>query len=321
MDDEIDSKRDGEIDSKITTESTEDISCTITTYNINRAVEAEKHTDTCWERRSPKVRAIIESQNADVICLQECRKLDTSDTVDMMYELKDYRYFTFYANPSDLALALVIGYKPSKFYCVSSGTRWLSDTPSTCSDSWGNGWGRIVAYMELQPVSAEKKIFSNKRLFVFTTHFGLSEEEKKEASIILPGLMNSIAGEHPCVVLGDFNVFYDMDGDKQIEILSQERRTNQWCESFRLQHWTSSYVTIAGVPANRTYVPYTYEREYERLMGMEKNTLDHVFARNLRIVGEPVVDTRTMMDPEPEPLSVPDSTPSDHLPVTVNFLI
>src|SRR6185312_3558711 len=103
------------------------------TYNINRAVEAEKYKNTCWENREPRIIQMIKNNDPDILCLQECRRLENSDTVDMMYKLKEYKYFTFYANPSVLSLANVIAYKSEKFYCTDIGTSWLSNTPCQCS--------------------------------------------------------------------------------------------------------------------------------------------------------------------------------------------
>lgn len=52
---------------------------------------------------------------------------------------------------------------------------------------------------------------------------------------------------------------------------------------------------------------------------MPKNVLDHMYAHGLVKQGDVVVDTSTMLDVEPARLSVPNTTPSDHLPITAEF--
>jgi TorA maturation chaperone TorD len=50
--------------------------------------------------------------------------------------------------------------------------------------------------------------------------------------------------------------------------------------------------------------------------------LDHVFGtKGVKLVGSPVLDTRTMLEKEPEEELTDRNTPSDHLPLIVAFEI
>ena len=237
-------------ESKISTISDQGFTFKVMSFNVNRAVEAEKYADTCWANREPRILQLLKLHDPDIICLQECRKLDTTDTVDMMYKIgPNYKYFTFYANPSDLALGLVIAYKRDKFFCRETKTHWLSSTPQECSDSWGNGWGRILGHMLLHPIVGGKVVV-NKNLIVANTHFGLGEDEKDSTVKILPEILKKIyyqrqnevddrLGEISIsgILVGDFNSFYDLRGPQQMENLASN-------DKFALEDWSKEYYSI-----------------------------------------------------------------------------
>lgn len=107
--------------SKISTETDAPIRVRITSYNINRSADAEKLPETSWSTRDKRVIALVKKCDPDILCMQECRKLSDSDARELMQSFPEYNFFTFYANPSDMSLAIIIAYKQSRFYCVGTG--------------------------------------------------------------------------------------------------------------------------------------------------------------------------------------------------------
>ncbi len=277
------------------------------TYNVNRSEVSESLPDTCWSAREPRIIALIKKIDPDVLCLQECRKLGDSDLDEFMLKLKDYKYFTFYPNATKMALGLIIAYKPTRFLCVESGTTWLSSTPATCSDNWGSGWGRIMAHMKLLPV-IDSKVISNKAFFVFTTHFGLGDNERMMSCLMIPIYIASIAKGLPFVLGGDFNFGLLKDDDKQL---------HERVLAVKLNQWSGVIYDIQTGITNNTYVPYTYEKAYKEIL-CQTNRLDHIYGEGLTPESHVNAISFTMLEKEPEvALSIPNSTPSDHLPLVV----
>ena len=57
---------------------------------------------------------------------------------------------------------------------------------------------------------------------------------------------------------------------------------------------------------------------YSSLIAMPVTTLDHIFAFGpIEQIGKTLVETATFLETEPAELSVPNSTPSDHLPLII----
>lgn len=293
-----------------TTEEPKDLVYIAMSYNINCAVLAEKDEKTKFLNRLPRIVAMIHSIKPHILLLQECRKLDDSSATEIMKYLPEYTFTIHYFNPSDLSLALIIAYRTDSFMSMQSGTKWLSLDSDFPSDDWGDGWGRAFAYAHLKPI-VNKKVLIHRDLFVFNTHLGLKAEEKFQSLLLIPNLMKKISGGKPCFAGGDCNIFYDDDGFLHEKIPTQH-------PDFPLEHWSDSYIDQNGKSAIKTYVPYTYEKMYEKLIGMERNTLDHFYAYDLKKLGAIIADSRTMMDPEPSGY-VPDSTPSDHYPIYIKF--
>lgn len=92
-------------------------------------------------------------------------------------------------------------YKKDKFDLVSSGNFWLSETPQEAgSKGWDAACERIVTWAALR----DKK--SDKLFYAFNTHFDHEGQTARSESVaLLLNSIDSIAGNHPVFVTGDFN--------------------------------------------------------------------------------------------------------------------
>jgi hypothetical protein len=213
--------------------------------------------------------------------------------------------------------------------------------PKICSDHFGNGWGRILACMKLSKVQ-DNKVVIGKELYVFNSHLGLGESEKDKSVELLPELMKNIAGENAAILCMDSNFFYDKDGYKHEKKLfsNPNYQLENWtCECERTPiDWEDQNVFNEKYSATsdnqfkedvlldskpfgivKTFVPYSYEKEYDAILNMPCNMLDKICVHGLQKTSKTFVDTRTFLEKEPKWLSMKNSTPSDHLPVITEF--
>ncbi len=290
-------------------------------YNVDQAMREEAVEATKWSNRFPRIKKLIDEVDADIVCLQEMRKLPNTITVnEFLASFKQYLFVVEYRNSSLLSFGQAILYKPEKLYPVKTTKYWLSDTPHKLSDTWANkaggttGFGYIVMGVKFYPVSEEKVIHGSKPLWVFNTHFGLEEELKTKSCHKLRRIVESTVtcedseGNDEFIVCGDFNFFPDKDGNNQRSIL-----TSKW------KDLGQSALTLSGKKVEGTFVGYEHDNFKADLKNMVSR-LDHVFSStNVKGVNATLY-TKTMLDKEPEELTTRDY-PSDHLPLVVTIEI
>lgn len=284
----------------------------IGTWNINRFYQCDEHEKLKWDNRSTRIAKTIGESNCSIICLQECRKMHTSDanTLFSKPELKYFEHEFFNVNATFLNLRNCILYDTRRWFLIEKGTKWLSSTPNEPSDD-NNGFGRIVSFVKLLPVDEKLKILTKvKPLVVFVTHLSLQEHVKwSEVKQLVP-IVKEVSRESPAVLCGDMNFFDDKEGGQQRQFLA-DHFVNLGKHAIYSQSETV---------AVRTFVPYSYEKDYEML----KNTnsvLDHVFGyNNIQKIDVSLIHTKTYLTKEPVELTSWDDLPSDHMMLDVNLV-
>jgi endonuclease/exonuclease/phosphatase family metal-dependent hydrolase len=202
------------------------VQCKLLQYNIDMAVREEKYEATKWMNRKDRVAKLINSIDADIVCLQELRTLDGSISVNQFLSSMDkYHFKVEYRNPGPLSFGNAILYKPDKFYPLQTMKKWLSDTPHVVSDSYiakegdvPKGFGYIVMGVLFQRVENNKIVKNSKPFWVFNTHLGLDEKLKTESCYQLLNILCDLPFE--LLLTGDFNFFPDKDGAVQRKILT-----------------------------------------------------------------------------------------------------
>jgi len=282
-------------------------------YNVDMAMREEAHEATKWANRSSRVKSLIKDVDADIVCLQEMRRLPENPSINrFLAEFDDYRFQLEYRNSSALSFGQAILYKPEKYYPLKSVKYWLSATPDVVSDTYAvkaggtTGFGYIVFGLKFLPMVDGKIVENAKPLWVFNTHFGLEEDLKTQSCHQLLKIINKEVDKDNFVVCGDFNFFPDRDGGKQRAIL-----TEHW------QDLGQGAKTLGGRSVEGTFVGYDHDAFKADLNNMISR-LDHIFSSQCLTGVNPTLYTKTMLPKEPKELTTRDY-PSDHLPLVIEI--
>lgn len=283
-------------------------------YNVDQAVREEKFENTKWKNRSPLVRKLIDEVSADIVCLQEMRKLPDNPSIEkFLADFDNYRSVVFFRNPSEMAFGQAILYNQKKFFLVNSFQKWLSDNQNEVSDTFAQksdaAWGSTVVCAKFLPIHNGKVIKNAKPLWVFNTHFALDEIVKTKSCYKLLEIVKEIANSDPYIVCGDFNFFPDKDGSKQRAILATV-----------MKDLGKGAVTLGGRLIEGTFVGYEHD-EFKADLNNMISRLDHIWgSKGVETEGPVVLYTKTMKNPEPKELTTRD-LPSDHLPLKASIKI
>lgn len=169
----------------------------VLTYNIRFANPDDKPNT--WNQRKANVFSLVRSSNPDIIGLQEALKDQVSD-----FE-KAFPGFTRVGvgrdDGKESGEYSPLLFNSKKINLVSSGTFWLSQTPSIAgSRGWDAACNRVVTWVKLK----DKK--SKALFFVFCTHFDhMGEIARRNSAELLLHAVDSLAAVYPAIVLGDFN--------------------------------------------------------------------------------------------------------------------
>ena len=122
--------------------------------NIRVDVPVDAESGNGWDDRKGLFLEVIRAQNADVICLQECRQAHYQY---LKRGLPEYESFGL-ANP-DTAFnpTNAIFFARARFEMISAGGFWLSETPHIPgSKSWDSARPRFVNYVDLRDDSGKE---------------------------------------------------------------------------------------------------------------------------------------------------------------------
>ena len=280
------------------------------TYNIDQAVREEQYENTKWNVREPKILELIKEMNADIYCLQELRCLKGCPTPEeFLIKIKGYKFVVGFRNPSGLAFGNAIVYNPKKLYLSKYEIKWLSDTPDEPSDNWSkDGRGAIVLCAQFYVVKDEKVVENIEPFWVFNTHFLLEEDIKTKSSIVLTKIISMYKGKF--ILSGDFNFFWDKEGDKQRNILADFIDVGKNAK------------TLKGSTNNSTFIGYEQD-EFKSSLTEMKSRLDHIFTSKDMVTENPIIYTRSLyykdMKEDIENELTHRNYPSDHLPIVTDI--
>lgn len=186
---------------------------TFATFNIDQARREENYVETMFNNRWPHLKKLIVDANADVLCLQELRNLETSSisVTDLLHEVSKlgYDYKHAYYGPDPIAFALCIFYKRDKFFVSGLDLNLLP-----LADEKKPNLSRILLSLKLRDLQSGKEFVVN------TTHFGLEENEKEASARFVRDYLEGLNQANlPYLCAGDYNFFDDKDGEKHRSIL------------------------------------------------------------------------------------------------------
>jgi|GEM_PF-675650 len=186
------------------------------TYNVRYTNDVSDETERSWgwEQRRDYVIQIINDYDFDVLGMQEvtglgCKYGSTtgiSQLNDLRNRLDSYELLPFErdgnGNAKDYSYN-VIAYKKDKYELIESGCFWLSPTPDFPSVGWDPEYTikRTCAWAKLQ-VKTSGEVFY---FAVAHCNYGLSKDGASGGQLVSERLQ-SIAGEVPLILVGDFNM-------------------------------------------------------------------------------------------------------------------
>ena len=172
----------------------------IKVMTMNVRYDNPDDSSNAWPNRAGQVSNFILKEKPDILGMQEVilRQYEFLDSVLTEYSSigigRDDGVRGGEMNP--------VFFRKERYDMVRTITFWLSDTPEIPgSKGWGASLPRIVTWMEL----VDKN--SHEHFFCFNTHFAHdSDSARIMSSKILLKQVETIAGDFPFIITGDFNM-------------------------------------------------------------------------------------------------------------------
>jgi endonuclease/exonuclease/phosphatase family metal-dependent hydrolase len=167
----------------------------VMTYNIRYLNESDGQD--VWSNRSESVIQTI--RTADIVGLQEV-VLAQFQAIQAGTPQMEW-YGVGRDDGKEGGEMAPLGFSKERFSRVQYGTFWLSDSPETVGKpGWDAALPRTVTWMLLESKA------DSKQFFVFNTHFDhRGSTAREESGKLLASRVDAVAGDLPCIVMGDFN--------------------------------------------------------------------------------------------------------------------
>jgi endonuclease/exonuclease/phosphatase family metal-dependent hydrolase len=175
----------------------QEISLNVLTYNI-RLVNPGDAPNT-WNARKENVFSVMREAKPDVFGLQEAVY---EQVVDMQNAFAEYKRIGVGRDDGKEAGEYSpVFFNAEKYTMLNSGTFWLSQTPSVPgSRGWDAACNRVVSWGQFKENKTEIVFF------IFCTHFDhMGEIARQKSAHLILHAVDSLAGNKPAIVLGDFN--------------------------------------------------------------------------------------------------------------------
>jgi endonuclease/exonuclease/phosphatase family metal-dependent hydrolase len=270
------------------------------TWNLAQAKREEAFEETRFDVRWPCIKQMLKAYDADILCLQELRDLDSSQikVADLLWQLAKecgYDHKHAFYGPDQFSFALAVLYKRDRFFVQDMRLQVLPQ-PLVLNNQ-GQYQSKVALMLQF------KALETGQQFRVINTQFGLEEQEKTVQSHALGKYLQSIR-EEPFLCAGDFNFFDDQQGIQQRRILLEDAWTRDL--AFPLEN------------ASGTFMGYQHDNSKKDFLSMSR--LDHIFSQQSTtqrpLVFEPQGPAVAWGDMQ----QVRDRTyPSDHLMITMQL--
>lgn len=259
-------------------------------WNIDQANREERHPETCWDRRSEEVKALIGRTQADIVALVELRNLKTAKETAQMFLQSFWQYhsvlrwYCHYGN----SFAMAILYDHEKFFLGDVRVHNFDGNPDD---------DKMVMFADFQ-CKATMKWFT-----IGVTHFALQEDRKDRSTQILGQLIADQA--HPCWVYGDYNFFDDKKGKDQRKYLE-----DMFPDVAHPLHREDGKTPLSG-----TFIGFAHDDFKYTFDNMSR--LDHVFATGA--VSQPAISPDVSQFEFDNSAYEGMTYPSDHLAIQLEL--
>lgn len=170
----------------------------VMTYNVRFDNPADGIN--AWPNRIPLNQEYMNQEMPDIVGMQENLH---HQNLDLLRIMPGYAYVgTGRDDGKEGGEFSPVFYRTDVFELLDNSQFWLSETPDVPgSIGWEAVLPRIVTWAKL------KHSQTGMELFVFNTHYShVSDLARRKSMEFMSDKINEIAGEHPVIVLGDFNI-------------------------------------------------------------------------------------------------------------------
>ena len=216
-----------------------------------------------WENRVPLIESWFREEMPDLIGMQEVRH---NQLLDLENILPDYAYVgTGRDDGKQGGEYTPVFFRKDRFNLIEDSQFWLSETPEVPgSKGWDAAITRIVTWAKF------KHVTSGKEFYLFNTHFDHRGVTAREMSpLLLSQKIQSIAGESPVILTGDFNIRKNNSTlgsglyDNLTDVLKEKNRLIYTLEI------SDTPVTTAGATSNG------FRKDWE--IGEPGDAIDYIF--------------------------------------------
>ncbi|HEU5138384.1 MAG TPA: endonuclease/exonuclease/phosphatase family protein [Bacillales bacterium] len=263
------------------------VKLSVMTFNLR--VDIAEDGENAWPNRVEKVAEVVKSSDPCIIGTQEGL---ISMISDLQSDLPGYRVIGEGRAGGKEDEHCAIFYKEKEVECVNQGQFWLSETPEKANSvSWESACPRICTWGEFRSLSEPSRHF-----VVYNTHLDHVSQQAREQGIQL--ILEKIRGrsnkEAPVILMGDMNAGPD---NKAIRMI----RDSHTVEDVSL-NFTDVY-SILQNPPGATFHDFTGNKEGQ--------PIDYIF----------VSSNATVLEAEVNRCEINGGYPSDHYPLTAQFMI
>lgn len=188
----------------------------VMTYNVRYANENDGENS--WSQRKNRITNQIKFFEPDIFGVQEALLMQMEHFKE---NLQGYEYLGVgREDGQEQGEFSAIFYKAEKFRVLKTETFWLSETPTQPSIGWDAAYGRICTYALFQEQHSQKKFW------VFNTHFDHMGEKARENSValILKKIEQLNEENYPVILMGDLNLEPDSEPIKLISETFEDSR-------------------------------------------------------------------------------------------------
>lgn len=168
-------------------------------YNIRCGLCEAEGTPQYWPERKFLLAHLIQTQQPDLIGLQEAELFQVHDLIAM---LPQYQWFGEGRDDGKTkGESTAVLYRKDKLQLLSAKTLWLSETPGKVSKGWDANLNRTFTKTQF------KALKSGQSFYFFNTHFDhMGQQAQLQSALLLKAEVATLPENGKVLLTGDFNV-------------------------------------------------------------------------------------------------------------------
>lgn len=171
----------------------------VMSYNIRCGYCEAEGTPQYWPERKFLLAHVIQTQQPDLIGLQEAELFQVADLIAM---LPQYQWFGEGRDDGKTkGESTAVLYRKDKLKLLSAKTWWLSATPQQVSRGWDAHLNRTVTQTQFQEMK------SGQSFYFFNTHFDhQGQQAQLQSALLIKRVVEQLPPDSKVLLTGDLNV-------------------------------------------------------------------------------------------------------------------